>query len=114
MAAMTLPCFFASLAGTFVGSSLQAMNTGLKTRGTEQAIKTGTMTKRAKTAVAMNNVSLKKAIKKHNKGKKQSSVKIDPLFDEDYLGMRLAELAGDIEVIQKTLSRVCARVDTVP
>ena len=25
----------------------------------------------------------------------------DPLFDDDYLGMRLAELAGDIEDIER-------------
>ena len=113
MAAMTLPFFFASLAGMFVGSALQAMKTSLKTRGTEQAIKTGTRTKGAKKAAAMKNVSAKKAIKKH-KGKRQSSPKIDPVFDEDYLGMRLAELDEEIEAIKKTLTRVCARFDIAP
>ena len=34
--------------------------------------------------------------------------------EHDYLGFRLRHLAEDIEDIQKTLSRVCARVDIVP
>jgi len=114
MAANTLPFFFASLAGMFVGSTLQSMKTvGLKTRGAEQAIKTGTRTKGAKKAATVKNARAKKAIKKH-KGKRQSSPKVDPVFDEDYLGMKLAELDEEIEAIKKTLSRVCARFDIAP
>ena len=66
-------------------------------------MKRGMKTKGAKKAAAKEKVRTKKEIKKH-KGKRHSSQKIASIFDEDYLGMRLAELDEEIEDIKLVLA----------